>query len=104
MDLNNDCCKIHKLQKVKELYISNVDEFILYKCPNCQSDWLYRKIERSWMDNLRFKEHEYEAWYIKIAPVDLEKVLCLEFDKILFNGHFVYVSTEGKLPQLKIVE
>ena len=104
MDLNNDCCKTHKLQKVKELYISNVDEFTLYKCPDCQSDWLYREIERSWMDNLRFKEHDYEAWYIKIAPVDLEKVFNLEFEKILFSGSYVYVSTEGKLPQLKVVK
>ena len=104
MDLNNDCCKTHKLQKVKDLYISNVDEFTLYKCPDCQADWLYRKIERSWMDNLRFKENDYEAWYIKIVDNDLKKVLCLEFDKILFNGSYVYISTEGKSPQLKIVE
>ena len=104
MDLSNDCCKTHKLQKVKELYISNVDEFTLYKCPDCQADWLYRKIEESWMDNLRFKEDEYEAWYIKIAPDDLDKVLNLEFEEILFSSSYIYVSTEGKLQQFKIVE
>jgi len=56
------------------------------------------------MDNLRFKENEYEAWYIKIAPDDLDKVLNLKFEEILFSGSYVYVSTEGKLPQLKIIE
>ena len=104
MDLSNNCCKTHELEKIEELYISNVDEFTLYKCPNCQADWLYRKIEENWMDNLRFKEEEYEAWYIKIAPVDLEKVLRLEFEKMLFNAPSVYISTEGNIPQLKIVE
>jgi len=104
MDLNNNCCKTHKLETVKELYISNVDEFTLYKCPDCQVDWLYRQIEKNWMDNLRFKEHDYEAWYIKIVDDDLEKVLNLEFDKILYNGHYIYIDTESHIPKLKVIE
>lgn len=101
MDLNNNCCKTHTLKKVKELYTSNVDEFTLYKCPDCQADWLYRKIEENWMDNLRFDWNDYEAWYIKIAKEDLEKVLRLEFEKILFNANAIYISSDGKIPNMR---
>lgn len=102
MDLNNNCSKTHTLKKVKELYTSNVDEFRLYKCPDCQADWLYRKIEESWMDNLRFDWNDYEAWYIKIAKEDLDKVLCLEFEKILFNANAIYISSDGKIPNMRL--
>jgi len=56
------------------------------------------------MDNLRFKENEYEAWYIKIMQDDLEKVLNLEFEKILYNGHYIYIDTVSNIPKLKILE
>ena len=101
MNLNSNCCKTHTLKKVKELYRSNVDEFTLYKCPDCQADWLYRKIEENWMDNLRFGWNDYEAWYIKIVKDDLKKVLRLEFEKILFNVNAIYISSNGKIPNMR---
>ncbi|PTB83353.1 hypothetical protein C9926_03390, partial [Sulfurovum lithotrophicum] len=58
------CCHTDKLTKLKELYLSNVDEFTLMQCPDCPNHWLYRKLETNWMDNLRFDKNEYEAWYI----------------------------------------
>jgi len=102
MDLNNNCCKTYTLKKVKELYRLNVDEFTLYKCPDFQADWLYRKIEENWMDNLRFGWNDYESWYIKIAKEDLDKVLHLEFEKIVFNANAIYISSDGKIPNMRL--
>ena len=89
----NRCCNTETLVTTKELYLSNVDEFTLMQCPECQQHWLYRKLETKWMDNLRFGWDEYEAWYICIAKEDLEKVYALEFEKILMHCGYVHIST-----------
>jgi len=87
------CCNTDKLAKLKELYLSNVDEFTLMQCPDCQKHWLYRKLETKWMDNLRFDENEYEAWYICIPDAYLEKVYALEFNEVLMYCGYVHIST-----------
>ncbi|HIP27705.1 MAG TPA: hypothetical protein EYG82_00850 [Sulfurovum sp.] len=86
-----------KLNKVKEIYLSNVDEFTLYQCQTCREYWLYRKLEENWVDNLRFGFNEYESWYIGIAKEDLDKVVALEFDKILLTHGYLHLSTTDEL-------
>ena len=104
MKLEKECCTTQKLKNKEILYESNVDEFTLYECEDCKSKWLYRKIEETWIDNLRFQENDFEAWYIKIADVDLQKVKELKFDEILFSGNYVYIDTTSNIPRLKIIK
>lgn len=89
----NKCCNTNTFTKVKEVYRSNVDEFILYQCTKCEKFWLYRKLEFNYVDNLRFDLNEYEAWYIGVDQKDLEKVYALEFDKILLTHGYLHLST-----------
>ena len=89
----NKCCHTNTLTKVKEIYHSNVDEFILYQCSKCKKFWLYRKLEINWVDNLRFGWEEYEAWYIGIIDEDIEKVYALDFESILLRHGYLHLST-----------
>jgi len=89
----NNCCHTDTLSKVKEVYQSNADEFTLYQCSQCKKHWLYRKLETAWMDNIRMKADEYEAWYIGIGEEDLDKVYALDFDAILMTHGYLHLTT-----------
>ena len=104
MKIYNGCCDTDSLTLIKELYHSNVDDFNLYQCPECKGHWLHRKIEHNWVDNMRFNENDWEAWYVKIEDQDLPNVMEGQFDEVLFNGTYLYLSTEHKIPNLKIIE
>lgn len=52
MKLNQTCCSAETLKTLKELYISNVDKFVLMQCPDCKTHWLYRKLEKRCMEEL----------------------------------------------------
>ena len=102
--LNTDCCSIASLEKIKLLFQDNVEEYTLYKCSKCQVHWLYKEVEKQWVNNIQLQEHEYSAWYVRIAERDLQHVLNLEFGKILFNGNYLYISTEGNTPKFTTKE
>ena len=95
------CCNTETLAKMNELYRSNADAFTLMRCPACNAHWLFRRLERNWTDNARFGWDDCEAWYVKIAENELPKVLACEFDKMLVNGTYLYVTNAGKMPNLK---
>jgi len=87
------CCHTKTLEKVADVYKSNADEFILYRCSECQEHWLYRHLEEGWMNNLTLDENEYEAWYIGIPKEYLNYVYSMEFEKILMHHGYVHIST-----------
>lgn len=100
IDLNNNCCTVETLKKCKLLFQNNSEQYVLYQCRQCQTYWLYKKLEEKWFDNLQLKEHEYEAWYIKIASQDMPYVLKLEFDKMFFTDNYLYIATNNHKPKL----
>ncbi len=89
----NRCCNTDTLTKVKEIYHSNSDEFILHQCNRCQKFWLYRKLEEAWKNNILLQEDEYEVWYIGITKEDVEKACSLDFDAIVMTHGYLYIST-----------
>ena len=92
----SECCATSSLDKVKELYHSNTDEFTLYQCSKCKKYWLYRKLEENWKNNILLHEDEYEAWFIGILEEYLDKVYKLEFKDILLTHGYLYLSTTNE--------
>jgi hypothetical protein len=89
----NECCCVSELEKIDEIYHSNSDDFVLYKCEKCEKHWLYHCNEQNWFDNLRFDWDEYQEWYIGILEKNLLKVYEKRFDEITQFHGFVYRDT-----------
>ena len=89
----NECCIINKLEKIAEIYHSNTDDFILYKCNECDKYWLHHINEENWLDNLAFKFNEYIEWYIGIYEKDLSNVYEKKFDDIVDFHGFIFKDT-----------
>jgi hypothetical protein len=101
MDLNNKCCNTETLDKVTTLFQDNDEKYTLYKCPTCQTHWLYKKVEENWVNNHLLQENEHEAWYIRIEEKQLEEVMKLKFSVLQFNGNYVYINISNHKAKLE---
>lgn len=92
MQIGN-CCNTNNLKEIEIIYQSNIDQFILKKCPTCQKFWLNRILEKDWFSNIQLKEDEHEAWYIGLSANELDSLNNKEFDKISCNNGYFHIST-----------